>query len=300
MSLQDWIYESKERWKENGISSLKESVYQFYVGIWRMFGRNIYNYGENVYDREWDVLIVLDACRWDLMEEVMDEYKFLTENQKFNSVASTSSEWLEKTFNHKEETQKTSYISGNLFTEQELNPREFNHLDEVWGDTWNDEKGTILPDSLTDRAIEHHRNENPTRMVVHYMQPHHPFVSDMVGEGMSQSDETSTSPWNLLRCGKLNRDQVWKRYTENLRYVLNDVEILLENIDSENVVITADHGNLLGEFGLYGHIGHTPVSPVKEVPWIETKAENLETHTPEIFSEETGKIHEKLEDLGYV
>jgi len=33
--------------------------------------------GTPIYEREWDVLVVLDACRLDLMEGVADEYEFI-------------------------------------------------------------------------------------------------------------------------------------------------------------------------------------------------------------------------------
>ena len=36
-------------------------------------------------------------------------------------------------------------------------------------------------------------------------------------------------------------------------YVLNDIGILLDNLDAERVVITADHGEAFGEYGILGH-----------------------------------------------
>jgi len=51
-------------------------------------------YGTNVYDRSWDVLVVLDGCRADLLAAVADEYDGLTAVGSIRSVGSSSSEWL--------------------------------------------------------------------------------------------------------------------------------------------------------------------------------------------------------------
>jgi hypothetical protein len=38
---------------------------------------------------------------------------------------------------------------------------------------------------------------------------------------------------------------VWEAYLDNLRYVLDNIEELLQNVDGK-VVISADHGELFG------------------------------------------------------
>jgi len=35
--------------------------------------------GTNIYERDWDALVVLDACRVDILREVADEYEFIDE-----------------------------------------------------------------------------------------------------------------------------------------------------------------------------------------------------------------------------
>lgn len=37
------------------------------------------------------------------------------------------------------------------------------------------------------------------------------------------------------------------RFSLNVRYVLNDVKLLLNNFDAETVVISSDHGDAFGE-----------------------------------------------------
>lgn len=94
---------------------------------------------------------------------------------------------------------------------------------------------------------------------------------------------------------------MWEAYLATLRYVLDDVALLLENVDAERVVITADHGEAFGEWGFYGHTVGCPHPVVRRVPWVETTATDEETHesavTPEVDAAFDRDQH--LRDLGY-
>jgi len=73
------------------------------------------DYGTNIYERDWDVLIILDTARVDAMESVADEFGFIEQVDSIRSLGSTSSEWLAKTFTteYKSEISNTALISGN-------------------------------------------------------------------------------------------------------------------------------------------------------------------------------------------
>lgn len=269
-------------------------------------------YGTNVYERPWDVLVVLDGCRVDLLRSVAPEYEFLKSVDTLRSVGSSSSEWLENTFVGSPESAQTVMVTGNTWTDRYLDADSFAALDEVWKYAWDEELGTIPADAVTDRAISMARSHGPERLVVHYMQPHHPFVPDPVAgdDGMVRSGGHSSpsNPWIALRQRELSRERVWNAYEANLRYVLESVELLLENIDGR-VVLTADHGNLFGEWGLYGHPMHTPVPALLDVPWVETTAADQQTHQPtldppeelpvsRVYGAETDR--DRLDALGYI
>ncbi len=93
---------------------------------------------------------------------------------------------------------------------------------------------------------------------------------------------------------------MWEDYRSNLEYALDSVRTLLKSVDGD-VVITADHGNLLGEFGLYGHPDYVPVPALKRVPWCRTTAENEGKYEPVEWSNESVKDdrEELLRNLGY-
>jgi len=80
--------------------------------------------------------------------------------------------------------------------------------------------------------------------------------------------------------------------------------LLLRNLDAETVIISADHGNAVGEWGVYGHPVGFPHPAVKRVPWVETEANDSHGHTPKIqstaSSEVETKAKERLRDLGYL
>jgi len=269
-------------------------------------------YGTNVYERSWDVLVVLDACRADLLRAVAPEVEFLETVTSVRSVGSSSSEWLENSFSDATESARTVMVTGNTWTDRYLDADTFAALDEVWKYAWDDRLGTVPADAVTDRAISMAREHDPERLVVHYMQPHHPFVPDPIAgdDGMVRSGGHSSrsNPWILLRQSEISRERVWRAYKANLRYALDSVELLVENVDGR-VALTADHGNLFGEWGLYGHPMHTPVPALLDVPWAETTAVDRGTHQPtlepperlpvsRVYGAETDR--DRLHALGYV
>jgi hypothetical protein len=282
-----------------------------YLRCLQAVGRRL-DYGANVYGREWDVLVVLDACRADSLRAVADDVEYVGDVETVRSVGSSSSEWLENTFGGRAETARTVMVTGNTWTDRYLEADAFAALDEVWKYAWDDNLGTVPAAAVTDRAVALARDRDPDRLVVHYMQPHHPFVPDPVAGdgGMARTGDHSNdaNPWVLLRRGDVSVERVREAYRANLEYVLSEVATLVGNV-SGRVAITADHGNLFGEWGLYGHPMCTPVPALLSVPWAETTGEDSRSHTPTIEPPEplpVGRVYgadtdgERLAALGYL
>lgn len=288
-------------------------------------------FGKNIYEDDWDLLIVLDACRVDALQQVQDEYEFINSIQERWSLGSTSKEWMENTFvnSFTEEISSTVYLTANTYSEHLRNrkgrrveytatqdtpvegssvlsglvkgdlahPSEFCDIIELWKMVDKDDSMSKLhPSKVTDCAIRTAKDTNCDRMIVHYMQPHRPYLP---------SDEAD--PWTRQPFGYLNSggdfDNVWEAYLDNLRLALDYVELLLENNSSDKVVITSDHGELFGEWGLYCHEVGIPHPAIRKVPWVETTAEDLGTRDPEpVITNQTASestINERLEALGY-
>jgi hypothetical protein len=139
------------------------------------------------------------------------------------------------------------------------------------------------------------------------MQPHLPPLSGpeyeiqrttpIKGEGAAGEK----SVWERTKTGSIDKNNIKRAYKKNLDPVLDEVSILLNNFDAQKAVITADHGNYLGEGGRWGHPEYEWRSPVRHVPWWETVSTDQYTHDPDSYKTTEEKIsrEEKLEALGY-
>jgi len=270
----------------------------------------------SIWDREWDLLIVLDACRAGWLSAVSAEYQILSEVGSIYSVGSHSAEWINNTFSerYEEQIQNCTYVTANHHSKW-MNPDRFARFEDV---TNYEADGKPLPAPpahvVSDQAIRVGRNMNWDKMIVHYMQPHIPFIrhtgdnykkifSQVDGSRRNKHDDHSVDiyEFDLLRRGEIDFDTFWKAYKETLITVLDDLKTLLTSIDAEKVVISADHGNAVGEFGIYGH-KNVALPAIREVPWCETSATNTEEYTPttEKRGHQEVSIDKRLENLGYM
>lgn len=129
---------------------------------------------------------------------------------------------------------------------------------------------------------------------------------------MDDNVEEGPGIWNLLRDGKeIPLETVWEAYNENLDLVLSEVEPLLDDLNGKSV-ITADHGNLVGErLGpiptrqKYGHPYGVYTEELVKVPWFIVEGETRrEVSADSPIKENSDSIPEteledKLEALGY-
>ncbi|MFC3477416.1 alkaline phosphatase family protein [Halobacterium litoreum] len=262
-----------------------------------------------VLDADWDLLVVLDACRADVFADVVGDgdYSFDV-GDTATSPASTSTEWLESVFGAAtdDELADVAYVTGNPYTTRTIDTDRFGYVDEVWKHAWDDDTGTIPPRPLTDAAIRAGREADTERLVVHYMQPHFPTVfGDDDGIALDDWGDQPMSVWEELRFGKRSEADVWADYERNLEAVLEDVELLLSNVDADTAVLTADHGNAFGEHHIYGHPGGVDIPALREVPWCVTSATDEQTRDPgdgaAPATDETDAdvVDERLESLGY-
>ncbi|WP_135828376.1 sulfatase-like hydrolase/transferase [Halorussus halobius] len=322
MSLEDWAENARDRFERDGLTTgVYGAVQELWQGGLGVLGRHVYNYGTHVYERDWDVLLVLDTCRPDVLAEVADDYDFLAdydpEADVLNSVGSRSPEWIDKTFDPESaagpELADTAYVSANPHTRDVPEFEELYLLDEVWKYGWNPDFGTVPPENVTDRAIDVHRTHDPEHLIVHFMQPHSPYRSlvqdhpdwfslDVGLDNPEQRPEMVI--WERLRTNRISRAELWAAYRDNLRWVLDSVEELLRNMDADNVVITSDHGEAFGEWWYYGHTSTAPIPVLKRVPWAETTATDTGEYEPELDAAsvrvDDDEVEDKLRNLGYV
>lgn len=325
-----WIADTRNRMADDAVGGLQLGAYYLFVGLWLTVSTRV-RFGTPAYERDWDLLVVLDTCRNDALAAVAAEYDFLADRETVWSPGSTSAEWVAHTFDraYAPAVAHTGYVTANPHSEEVLRnrlmppqyvavpaawtdwdpvePDGFGLLDEVWADANDERLGVVPPATVTDRAIAAGRDADLDRLVVHYMQPHAPYIADAV-HGDTSVSRTCAEPFDALRRGDADLSTIWGHYLDNLRLVLDEVAVLLENVDADRVAITADHGEAFGEWGFYEHPVGCPLPAVKRVPWVETTAEDRETRTLDagtLAADSTDRggvttdVESQLRDLGY-
>jgi len=276
MGLKEWALQSYEDAQRTSTRyALKHALHELYIGALRRIQR-VLNRGESHWENDWEILVICDACRVDLFREFCDEepYSWLPRGQEVEtrwSAGSTSEEWMSAMFDETETTEmhSTGYVSGNPFVTG-FETGEFGYFDLVEPE-WVANVKTVNPAKITDLGIDVWQNREEhgiDRLILHYMQPHGPFRSRPKWFEMDLADR---SPWGAgflqLRDGKISQADFWAAYLDNLRWVMEYVDLVVKYTDAD-IAISADHGNGLGEWGVYGHPSHMPTSSVREVPWV--------------------------------
>lgn len=271
--------------------------------------------GIDIPSADWDTLIIFDACRFDTYEQ---EHHLPGELSKVRSQGSHSSQWLKENFEGRQ-LHDTVYVSPNAYAPI-LSDKTF-HAADLFADEAVDESArAILPETVTDHALTaHHRYPNK-RLIIHYMQPHVPYIGetgrqiphkgpDPDREGFDTS-ETTRGLWTNIRYGleQIEMKDVKQAYRENLRIVQNEARKIVDTVDGKTV-ISADHGNLFGErlwpipiLG-YGHPRGIRHSGLIEVPWHElpsNERREIESDPPVTsVKPDQSEIESRLEALGY-
>jgi hypothetical protein len=298
------LSEALRHLRHGGLGAVREFTWRSYLRYGRRFEP------DPVFESDWDLLIVLDACRADLWAEVVDGEDDLPVGTTRISPGGTSTEWLESVFGGRDRSDlsEVGYVTANPYSDTHVEEDALGLLDEVWRYAWDDDEGTVRPRPVTDAAIRAGRRYDFDRLVVHYMQPHFPSLSrdGDAGTTLDAFGDEPLSVWDDLRFDRCSVNGLWEAYRENLRIVLRDVRLLLSNFDAPRTVVTADHGNAFGERGIYGHASGIALRPLREVPWAETTATDRRVYEPVDPRNESGTqrandtdVRDRLRELGY-
>jgi len=308
-------------WRESAIPFAKRTTLSGILKpYYRLFGPD----GDDFMAEDWDNLLILDACRYDIFEK---SCKIDGGLERRISVGSSTPEFLKNTFKGGS-FQNTVYVTANPQVALRLDSEIFHEVIDVWKSDWDDELDTVRPEPVTKAALEAQEQYPNKRLLVHYMQPHYPFIGktsqdeleDHSGFELTKrlaSDEKANrdtlTVWDLLENGELTEPVVWEAYLENLNVVLEDLEKSIDEFKGKTV-ITSDHGNLIGETAtpfnlqMYGHPTGIHAENLVTVPWLTVESSTRKEVTSEKSPEsnhndqddkDTEIINERLRDLGY-
>jgi hypothetical protein len=266
----------------------------------RLRGRS----GIRVMERDWDNLVILDGCRYDTFERLNTIDGGLT---AVVSGGSSSDEFVRHNFRG-DTFYDTVYVSANPYVVREGVAGNFYDDLELWQTDWDEDLRTVRPETVADAALEAHERHPHKRLIVHFMQPHFPFIGEfgrtIDQRGILEDDSDSINVWEQLRHGRLDRPTVRRAYEENLELVLPHVERLVEGLNGTSAV-TADHGNGFGRLGVHGHPTGVFLRCLVEVPWLRVpgesprRIETADARLEESAASTTG-IEGRLADLGYL
>lgn len=283
------------------------AVNRFYFN---RFSRWDYNEnGTSIFDEDWDNLIILDACRYDIFADL---HSLSGKLKRMESQASDTVKFLKSNFSDKT-LHDTVYVTGNAQLakfKQEINV-SFHAEDHVWSDHWDNEEKTVLPEVMTDRAIEIASLFPNKRLIIHYMQPHYPFIGSEFNIDKMVSDFGGRF-WQRRFNGKIDlpASAIWEAYIGNLEHTLPHIQRLISKLQGKSVV-TADHGNMIGDRARpipiqeWGHPTGIYTKELVEVPWFIVEGyqrKHIEEEPPigELNEVDREIVGQRLRDLGYL
>lgn len=203
--------------------------------------------------------ILLDACRYDYFKKGYDlDGKLI----KCKSPANHTQKWIEKMRPYLE---NFTIISGHPYWNYWENVgKEIKHM-------WKKDKlvndlNVTTPDPLIKKTIEMKERKTLT----HIVQPHLPFIKgkgrefiERVGTGKFTEGGHFSKLMNEEVGKKLTWGEIRKYYTKNLKIPLDIIKEKEEELSP--FIITADHGEELGERNRYGHRRDT--KEILEIPF---------------------------------
>lgn len=129
----------------------------------------------DIVEEDWDNLVILDGCRYDLFyESTQDQFDEI--DYRISQAPSTP-KFLRSNISNRE-LHDTVYVTANpQYVKENLESR-FHAVIPVWKSEWDDEKNTVLPKEVL-KVVKLANESYPNkRLLVHFMQPHYPFLGD--------------------------------------------------------------------------------------------------------------------------
>ncbi|WP_262342803.1 alkaline phosphatase family protein [Haloplanus rubicundus] len=298
---------AKHVYRTRGVEELARSALSYLpIEINNLVFRLRHGTGTKVMAEDWDTLILLDACRYDMFAE---RVPFDGELESRISLGSTSEEFLERNFADRE-FHDTVYVNANVyFPKLDLDRNGTFHAVIDLLDDWDEDLEIAHPETVTDAAIEAHERYPNKRIIVHYMQPHLPFIGE---RGLELRERVGQrNAWVPFRNGDhpISVQELWDGYNENLDVAFEYVAELLDDIDGK-VVLSSDHGNMVDERQgpiptkrMFGHPWGVYSTELVRVPWFVVPFDERRAITTEPPVTNRGQsdelVEERLRSLGY-
>ncbi|WP_457753369.1 hypothetical protein [Thermococcus sp.] len=278
------------------------------------------NSGIYILDEEWDNLIILDACRYDIFKNEFHKENFPGKLEFRISRGTDTPSFLLENFSNREKYDDIVYLSTNPFVEKLLKGK-FHKIISVWKYTHDemseDEKLRLIYEYSVYASIKF----PDKRLIIHLPKPHSPYPNgtgvseiirdgnDIVGIKYRLNETLSVNVWPYVGLKSLPTEKIREGYLQNLRLILPYVKKMV-NILPGTTVVSADHGEAFGEkmhpllpIKVYGHPPKIRIEPLIKVPWLiikpddKTITENTKQEIIEIQKKFQRREEEKLKKV---
>ena len=185
----------------------------------------------------------------------------------------------------------------------------FYQVIDAWKQGWDNQYGTVPPWYIYRKAIQTTIKHPNKKIVIHFLQPHAPYltIKPKIKTTRQTPNNKKTTQikktlikktssiyhqllgtetlWKTIKLlglpPRTNMEETWRMigtqgikqaYQKNLQLVLFFTQKLNQHLPPGKIIITADHGELLGEKKYWGHGDPKPHLPeLMTVPWMEVK-----------------------------
>jgi len=194
---------------------------------------------------DWDYLIGLDACRADSFEQYnkLEGSYERVETPKGDTIA-----WYNYMFPAKYSMRLYSaspLLRSKVALFDYFAGAHFRKVYDIWDTDWNEERQTTLPESVYEYA-----REAPKKSIIWFEQPHFPPINekdkDLWPDEKRLKTEGGGYLLTMIFTGKISAERVKQAHFNNVKAVMPWVEKLVSELEGK-ILITADHGELLGE-----------------------------------------------------
>ena len=271
-------------------------------------------------------LIVLDACRYDALRRHTSLFE-----DDLRPVKSEGHDTFEYVRRCWPDEYDLPYVSGATpinSVHHDYDNEHFqrlydgyvppDHLEivDVWDTGWDSSLGTCPPWAVTDAALEHADRD---RLVAHFFQPHAPYIGEERLLGHTDTEDAHPHQgtpvdepiWRRVKYGDVSDAELRAAYDSNLRCALAEVCRLIRETEFERYVLMGDHGEALGEWGVYSH-PRVPHPKIRTVPWMDvsglteaghevaTEAGRRSSAADPQGTNGMDRVENRLEELGYL
>ena len=230
--------------------------------VWRLFFNHRVD-SQPIWEREWDILLLMDACRYDSFLQLLNQIKFpckITYSiEEYVSLGSGTMEFIEKNFVGRK-FNNIIYITANPIPTILCKNCFYKNI-PLWKFCWDKKYDTVPPEMAIKYSLPFIKKYRDKRIIIHFLQPHFPTQNY---HGLF---------WRLIL---EDREKAIKYYYENLKWIwLNLIDLityLKNHFKNRKIVVSSDHGQAFGErygiFKIYSHPNYVHVPILLKVPWL--------------------------------